>query len=276
VDVGDEDRPATRHILRELGFSMVRAGDELHGRARLTPEMWVPATSSLRTSILAAWTDHAAGLLAVDVLAPRVPVTLELDVHLHQPAPGTGTVHAVARAVKAGRSVVVLTVDFTGDAGEPLAMGTGSFMAAPDPELLMPPEHLALALALSDDDSVDDDGAGRRLAVPLAERAGCERRAPGLAVIPRTEDGLNSSNTLNGGLVALAVEEAALSLTPGTTLSSMAMRYLRPVRIGPAVAQASVRAGLGRVEVRDAGSADRLAVVATTRAFGRDEHVPRE
>ena len=46
------------------------------------------------------------------------------------------------------------------------------------------------------------------------------------------------------------------------------MRYLRPVRIGPAVASAQVRAGLGRVEVRDAGSDDRLAVAAT-RTFDR-------
>jgi hypothetical protein len=37
--------------------------------------------------------------------------------------------------------------------------------------------------------------------------------------------------------------------------------------VGPAIATAEVRAGLGRVEVRDAGSDDRLAVVATTRAF---------
>jgi acyl dehydratase len=102
--------------------------------------------------------------------------------------------------------------------------------------------------------------------VPLAERAGCERRGPGVAVLPRTDDGRNSSKTLNGGLIALAVEEAVLSLTPGATLSSLAMRYLRPVRVGPAVATETMRAGVGQVEVRDTGSDDRLAVVATTRA----------
>jgi hypothetical protein len=46
------------------------------------------------------------------------------------------------------------------------------------------------------------------------------------------------------------------------------MHYQQPVRVGPAVATAEVRAGLGRVEVRDAGREDRLAVVATTRIFG--------
>jgi acyl dehydratase len=86
-----------------------------------------------------------------------------------------------------------------------------------------------------------------------------------VAVLPRSDDGLNASGTVNGGLIALVVEEAALSLTPGATLSSMALRYLRPVRIGPAVATADVRAGLGRVEVRDAGGDDRPVVTATTR-----------
>jgi hypothetical protein len=45
------------------------------------------------------------------------------------------------------------------------------------------------------------------------------------------------------------------------------MRYVQPVRVGPAVAEAEVRDGLGRVVVRDAGREDRLAVIATTRTF---------
>ena len=247
------------HILQELGFLLSRYDDEIHGSAQVTPEMWAPDTTSLRTSILAAWTDHAAGSLSIDLLGPRIPTTLELDVHLYQPAPGHGTVHAVARTIKAGRAVVVLTVEFTGGDGEPIAVGTGSFMAVPDPNLTLPP-------IVGQPEALGDPGA--RLRVPLAERARCERREPGVAELTRSDDGLNSAGTINGGLIALAVEEAALSLTPGTTLASMALRYLRPARVGPAVATADVLAGLGRVEVRDAGSDDRLAVVATTRTFG--------
>jgi acyl-coenzyme A thioesterase PaaI-like protein len=80
-------------------------------------------------------------------------------------------------------------------------------------------------------------------------------------------DGLNASGTLNGGLLALAVEEAALSAEPGTTLASLSIRYAQPVRKGPAVAHAEVRDGLGQVVVRDQGRDDRLAVIASTRAF---------
>jgi acyl-coenzyme A thioesterase PaaI-like protein len=255
---GEGGEPGTGHILRELGFSPFRVDGEIHGSAPVYPEMWAPETTHLRTSILAAWTDHAAGLVAVDLLAPRIPVTLELDVHCYQPLPGDGTIHGVARAIKAGRSVVVLTVDFTDDGGEPVAVGTASFMAAPDPGMLMPPDAIRLGSLPAPVD---------RLRQPFAPRARCERREPGVAVLHRSEDGLNSSGTINGGLIALAIEEAALSLTPGATLCSMALRYLRPVRTGPAIATAQILAGLARVEVHDAPTPARQAVAATTRTF---------
>ena len=52
------------------------------------------------------------GLLSMRAFGGRVSVTLELDVHLYRPAPGSGTVTAIARAVKAGRSVFVGEVEF--------------------------------------------------------------------------------------------------------------------------------------------------------------------
>ncbi len=253
----DADRRAAGHILVELGFAVGRSGDEIRGSAPIVPEMWVPGTTSLRTSILAVWVDHAAGLAAIGVLAPRVPVTLELDVHVYEDAPATGTVHVACRLLKAGRSVVVCGVDITADDGRPVAIGTASFMAAPDRSLELPSDLSLDAMAVT----------RGRLHRPFAERARCRREEPGVAVLPRSDDGLNAAGTINGGLIALVVEEAALSLTPDATLSSMALRYLRPVRSGPAVATAEVRAGLGRVVVRDAGDGDRPAVTATTRVF---------
>jgi acyl-coenzyme A thioesterase PaaI-like protein len=252
----DRGRETRRHVLTELGFRTTLIGDEMHGTGSVTPQMHVPGTAHLRTSILATWADNLAGLLAVGVLAPRVPVTLELDVHLYRPAPGDGLVLGVGRAVKAGRSVFVASVEFTSGAGEPVAVGAGSFMAAPDPAVTM---HAQL--------SADPPPDGR-LTMPFAERAGCERQRPGVAVLHRSEDGLNSSNTVNGGLIALAAEEAVLSLAPGATLCSLGLRYLQAVRAGPVVATARVRDGLGQVDLRDAGNGGRLSVMATARTFG--------
>ncbi|OLT30292.1 thioesterase [Actinomadura sp. CNU-125] len=248
-------RGSRGHILSELGLAIVEVGEELHGTAVVTPHMHVPGTARLRTSVLAAWADNLAGLLAARVMNPRVPVTIELDVHLHAPAPGDGEVRAVARVVKAGRSIFVAEVEFVSAEGEPLAVAGASFMLAPDPAVRLP-ERLSIG-----------DPPRRRLAVPLAERAGCRRGEPGTAVLERSVDGLNSSNTVHGGLLALVAEEAVLSVAQGGTVCSLGLRYLQAVRVGPAVASAGLDQGLGRVEVRDSGNGDRLSVIATVRTF---------
>lgn len=261
---GEPGTRARRHVLADLGWAVRRSGDELHGSAPVVPEMHVPGTPHLRTSILAVWSDVLAGLLAFDAIGPRVPVTLELDVNLFEPAPGTGVVHGAGRVMKAGRSVLVAEVDFLAGDGEPFAFSAASFMAAPD-------ERMTITSPTSVDQQVPE---GTRLRVPFAERAGCERRAPGTAVLSSSDEVRNASNTVNGGLIALAAEEAALSRSPGATLCSLGLRYLQPVRLGPAVAHARVRDGLGRVEVRDAANADRLCVLATTRVFGASPAAP--
>jgi acyl-coenzyme A thioesterase PaaI-like protein len=254
-----DESPAVRaHIIMELGFVIARVGEELRGSATVTPEMHVPGVAVLRTSIFAAWVDHLAGMLAVEVTAPQVPVTLDLDVQLYRPGPAGGRVHGISRRLKVGRSIFVAAVEFTGDGGEPLGFGTASFMSAPDPAARLP-------MGLT----VDTTAMARRLSVPLAERAACQRIGPGVATLPRSEDGLNAANTVNGGLIGLVAEEAALSLVPGRTLASLSLRYLQPVRIGPVEATASQHDGLGRVEVRDQGSDSRLSAVATTRVFDR-------
>jgi acyl-coenzyme A thioesterase PaaI-like protein len=248
--------PRRPHILQELGFAVRPDGEELHGTASVTPYMQVPDVPCLRASILASWADMLLGMLSMRAFA-RVSVTLELDVHLYQPAPGSGTVTAVGRQVKAGRSVFVGEVEFADARGETFGFSAASFMAAPD-TTLRPPRLTSLEVPPQEE---------VRLRMPLAERADCKRQVPGMAVLHMCEDGLNAAKTVHGGLIALAAEEAALSLAPGTSLSSLALRYLQPVRVGPAVATASVRDGLGRVELRDSGNGNRLAVTATTRTF---------
>ena len=166
--------------------------------------MRVPGTDCLRASILASWADMLCGLLSMRAFAGRVSVTLELDVHLYRPAPGSGTVTAVGRQVKAGRSVFVGEVEFADARGEAFGFSAASFMVAPD-TTLRPPRLSSLEIPPQD----------ARLSMPLAERADCKRQAPGVAVLHKSEDGLNSAKTVHGGLIALAAEEAVLSLDPG-------------------------------------------------------------
>jgi acyl-coenzyme A thioesterase PaaI-like protein len=249
-------QPHRYHLLSELGFTSRLVGDELHGTGAIAPSMHVPGTALLRTSVLAIWADMVAGMLTMRVIAPRVPVTLELDVHLYRPAPAAGRLRAIGRLAKSGRSVTVIEVDFLDERGERFGFGGASFMAAPDASRTLPVRA-----------GVDQPPREPTLALPLADRAGCKREQPGTAVLPRTDDGRNGVGNVHGGLLALAAEEAVLSLVPGQTLSSLGLRYLQPVPAGPAVATATISAGLGRVELRDAGRGDRLAATATARTF---------
>jgi acyl-coenzyme A thioesterase PaaI-like protein len=248
-----EDR-GLGHLLLELGFDTWPEGDEQLGAGPVAPEMCVPGTDSLRTSILAAWTDTMAGYLAVAALAPRVPVTLELSVHLYGEPAGLTAVRATSRILKRGRAVVVATVDFEGDDGRRIATGHASFVAAPDTTLTL----MTLPRGFTSEPT---------LRVPFAERAGCMRLPDGRASLARSPDGLNSSNTVNGGLIALVAEEAALSATAARGVSHLALRYLRPVRVGPAVATAWAHGPVADVEVHDAGRDDVLAVIATAHLF---------
>ena len=248
------------HIMRDLGFDVAAVEGGMRGSARVVPQMWVPGTEILRTSILAAWADMVAGYLAIGLFDPGVPVTLDLDVQLYRPPIGCDEVRMVGRIEKSGRSVSVLSIEILDARGTHLGFAGATFMAAPNPSLRMPTV-------------VRDDGLLRphrsALEVPFAERAGCERVGPGVAVIPMRPDGLNASGTLNGGLLALVIEEAVLSLAADATLSSLSMRYVRPVRLGPALAEAEEHGGLSRIVVRDTGRDDLLAVVATARTFLR-------
>lgn len=252
-----------KHMLSELQFAVARDGldrGEVRGEAEVTPYMHVPGTSHLRTSILAVWADMLSGILTLYAVQPRVSVTLELDVHLYRPAPASGIVRAEGRVVKAGRSVIVSHVEFTDSQREPFGFSTSSFMASPDASFTVPSLKASMRFINN----------APRLAVPFADRAGLIRRAvPGEAELAVSDDGRNSTNSMHGGLIALAAEESVLSLAddPGATVCSLQVRYLSAIRVGPAVATASGRHGLFGCEIHDRGKENRLAAVATARTF---------
>jgi acyl-coenzyme A thioesterase PaaI-like protein len=236
-------------IVHELGLDTWFDGPEQRARATVVEPMLVPGTANLRTSVVALWADIVTGNLAVVELSPRVPVTLELGLDLYREPAGLTDVYAVGRVAKAGRSVVVSTVEFTDVAGEPVGVAHGSFMAAPDE-----------TLTFAGDGHVH---SGVVLSVPFAQRASCERVPPAAARIPVPPGGGNLVGTLNGGLLALVAEEAALAASDARGLSHLALRYLRPVRLGPALARAEVVGEVANIEIIDEGDGDRLAVLAT-------------
>lgn len=248
-----------KHVLGELDFRLEHAGDGLRGHATVNEHMHVTGTDVLRASILATWSDTVTGLVCAKVVEPRVPVTLELDLHLYGPPVAPDEIVITGHLVKAGKDVLLSTVDIADGTGDAIGSADATFMLAPDETLRLP---------MPVDELVGAVGTmPGRLAEPFAERAGCERREPGVAWMPPTTDEQrNSSNTLNGGLIALLVEEAAVSTRPGSSLSSLIVHFARPIRTGPAVARATVHGDVAEVVVTDEGRGD-LAVKATARFF---------
>jgi acyl-coenzyme A thioesterase PaaI-like protein len=245
--------PST-HILADLGMTIRQVGDELHSSAAISPFMHVPGTSCLRTSILAAWVDTVTGVLAIDEAAPHVPVTFDLSVDLYRLPTNAARFGGRARVLKSGRNALLTEVELDTD-GVPLGLATASFM----------PIRIE-GHGMTTAESIAGHAAVRgRLSEPYADRAQCVRGPAGTASIGRRADGLNAVDTIQGGLLGLVIEESALSLAPGHTLSSLSIHYMRPARVGPAVAKTERRGDFARIVVTDAGSDDREVAVATAR-----------
>ncbi len=245
-----------QHATDELDFTVHVDGDELRGEATMTPHAYVPGTDIPQITLLTTWADYTVGALAVSALAPRMPVTLELAVHIYPEAAGLEKITWNAEVVKTGRTVVVLHSEFRSGDGRPAGFANALFVAGPDPGSVGPArQHLEWHYSKP----------RSALTEPLATMLGSQVVAPGHAVLPCSPHILNTAGAINGGLIAIAVEQAALSADPdASTLESIQLRYLRGVRTGPASAHATVHHGIGQVEVHDCATG-KLAIVATTR-----------
>jgi acyl-coenzyme A thioesterase PaaI-like protein len=254
------DRIASSHIIAELGLRLDYDGEGVGGRAEVYTEACVPGTDVLRTSVLATWADVIAGVVAGYGVAPRIPLTLDLEVQVVAPAREGMVVKVDAASVKVGRTVVVTSAQFhEATTGRLLAVAFVSFVPSADPA------------------AVFDDGFPRvvfdgRLSVPLAQRIGSLVVEPGVVEIPHRADGLNATGAIQGGLLAFAVEEAAAALAGEPVVAeSLVLRYLRPFMVGPARAVATGDGpGVSVVQVSDVG-AGKLGLVATVRTRALSE-----
>lgn len=242
------EREKSRGVIGELGMIIRPEGDDLVSHATIFEGMKIPGTDVLRMSVIAAWADTLLGVLAMRNIVPSVPATVALDVHLIRPIIGKQSIVLHARVAKIGRTISEFVVDFNDESGAALGHGHALFMATPNPQYSLPTGDWVFkgfATPLPG------------LALPLAERIGCERNAPGMATLPWARDIQNATQAINGGLLAVLIEEAVLSAAaPGQSLSSMTITYQRSIRTGPAIARAQIAECLGRVEVMDASTAD--------------------
>jgi len=231
--------------VRDLGILTTAVGDSLTADIELVPELWLPGTDVVRTAVLVTLADVVAGKFANASTFPRVCVTLDLDLHLLTVPGGAGfeagrSLTARSWVVRAGRRIVVMGVEMFDADGRLFAVGNAGFMASPNPD------H-----EIADGFPLDTSDERFRLDVPFADRVGARRTGGGTATVPFHLDNVNATGAIQGGLVALAAEEALADLAQSALIESISLRYLRGFRGSAANATARIDGTLGRVEIVD-------------------------
>jgi len=242
-------------FIHDIAFSYHVEGEVALGELEVDEELRIPGTRIVRPSILATVADVVAGGVANRLSMPRIPLTVDLTVHSF----GGVTVDVLAivgRAVKAGRTILLTeTTFFERGVERPVALSQATFFPSPN---------------AADEMEFVGSQAYRpsRLSGSFTDQLGIRVLRPGVTELDRVEYVMQPTGTIQGGALAVLAEVAAETLT-GEPVLDLDLRFVNAVRIGPARASAEVvGAGVARVEVRDAGNADRLATVVLAKTVG--------
>ena len=177
--------------------------------------------------------DILLGLLSGFVCAPRISLTVDLRAQVIY-APPFGPIEIDGHLLKTGRTTTVGETTFSEPGADlPFAISFGTFIGSPRP------------VDVRDSDPARTDELPKMLSLtqPFTERLGIRIVEPGVADADHRPDLLNSSDSIQGGVLALIAEVAAQSLATaegGRTfvVDDLDIRYLRAARVGPARAQA--------------------------------------
>jgi acyl-coenzyme A thioesterase PaaI-like protein len=173
------------------------------------------------------------------------------------PAAHAAPLRLRAEIVRAGRTSVVTDVGIRDGDGTVVADGV---LTSAVLEPAGGPPEFARPLVLEPPDGPDG-------AQPVLEFFGVRPTEAGGAELDITDRIRNPWGILHGGAIAVLVDAAAGAVVGDGTVADVVLHFLRPGRVGPAVARARV---LGRrpdgvlvhVEVVDGGAADRVMAIA--------------
>ena len=229
--------------------------DTLTGHAEIAPEQCIPEAGVLRPSVLLTWADILTGSLANERTLPKICMTVDLGVRVAAPIAAGAEVVAVGRILKSGRTLIFTETTFS-VSGLLVAISLGTFVASPRPEDTATSAFAAVT---------SRERVMRRPPASVAEMLGSVVIGPGVVEVPRSPRILNWADTVQGGAVAAAAEEAVLALDGPSVPIELEVRYLGAVRAGPMRATAERFGQWMRAEVRDVGNDDRPVAVATAR-----------
>lgn len=241
--------PGETHVV-----GAVRALDHLRG-----------AGDTIRAGALLTMADTVGGMCAGLAALPGWVVSTNLMLRT-VPGAHVGPLTLDSRVLRAGRKAIVTQVEIR-DAGDGDACVADGVLtsAVLEPEGGPPdfPRPMQLVPPVSDEPIL-----------PLLEFFSVGSHPDGVA-LPITDRVRNPWGILHGGATAVLVDAAGThAIGEGSITADVALHFMRPGRVGPAVARPTVvgeRADghVVRVEVVDAGADDRVMAVAVTTVRAR-------
>ncbi len=228
---------------------------------------WVPVRDDLRgddgavrLAALAFAVDSAVGLSAGFSALPNWVVTSDIDLRLFADV-RVGPLRTEAATLRAGRSQVLVEARLYDEGQGDLFVGHATANHG-----VLSPENGAPLDPFPVGEIMRQRSGWSGPRPLMGTRFGARLVGPGVAELDVVDNARNPWGMLHGALHTLLAEDAARSLVDGRIVDAT-VRFLTPVRNGPARATAIVLAGAGphvsvRVEVRDPGAGDRLGSVA--------------
>jgi uncharacterized protein (TIGR00369 family) len=224
--------PPDIHLLRDLAFSGTRSGDVSTNTLTVTPGLCDEL--GVRLGVLATMLDVSGAGIALHAIAPDWIATADLQAHLIRPVAG-GTVAVECRPLRVGARRVVVEAEMRDRDGTLCGTGRMAFARIPGSatratvEDVTDPETTGFTM----------DG-GHPIIDSVTERCGMEVVGPGQIRFDKSPYVENSFGTVNGGVLTLAAEAAAVSATGGGSARDLHMHYLEQIGAGPVGVTAEV------------------------------------
>lgn len=225
--------PPEHHLLRDLQIHGSRSGDEVRNATEVVDGMR-DDTGGLRLGVMATLLDTSGAAVALTAVQPDWIATADLSAHALRPVRG-GWAEVACRPLRVGAGRVVVEAAMVDDNGVECAGGLMAFARIPGSATTATIRERA-----GDSTLARTMEGGVPLTDSILDRCGFEPVGPGQLRFEKAEYVRNSFGTVNGGVMALAAEAAAVSACGEGRAVDLHVHYLEQIGDGPAGVSAEV------------------------------------
>lgn len=241
--------PPAHHLLRDLAFA-TDASDPTALSTTLAITPGLCDDRGIRLGVLATLVDVGGAGIALRSIAPDWIATADLQTHVIRPVTD-GAITLVCRPLRIGARRVVIDAELR-DAHGPVC-GTGRMAFARIPGSAT---KASLTEVTEPRPASRTMAGGSPIVEPIVDQCGMTTVGPGQIRFEKSPYIENSFGTVNGGVLALAAEAAAVSAAGGGHAQDLHIHYLEQIGDGPVGVTAEVvrhgaDAHLCRVSIED-------------------------